>query len=92
MCRNIKPLFNFEPAVTDDEIRASALQFVRKVSGTTKPSKANERVFDHAVDEVTRVTREMLEALVTQAPPRDRETVAEQMRARSMKRYGGATS
>ena len=90
MCRNIKPLFNFEPAVTDDEIRASALQFVRKVSGTTKPSKANEEVFEHAVNEVTRVTRELLASLTTQAPPRDREAFAAQARARSLKRYGGA--
>lgn len=88
MCRNIKPLFNFEPAVSDDEIRASALQFVRKVSGTTKPSKANEEVFEKAVEEVTRVTRELLESMTTTAPPKDRETVAEQARARSLKRFG----
>lgn len=90
MCRNIKPLFNFDPAVTDDEIRASALQFVRKVSGTTKPSKANEHVFEQAVDEVTRVTRELMESLTTTAPPRDRAVVAAQARERSIKRYGGA--
>jgi hypothetical protein len=89
MCRNIKPLFNFEPAVSDDEIRASALQFVRKVSGTTKPSKANEEVFDKAVAEVTRVTRELLESMTTNAPPKDRALVAEQARVRSLKRFGG---
>jgi hypothetical protein len=89
MCRNIKPLFNFEPAVSDDEIRASALQFVRKVSGTTKPSKANEEVFDKAVAEVTRVTRELLESMTTNAPPKDRTVVAEQARVRSLKRFGG---
>jgi hypothetical protein len=87
MCRNIKPLFNFEPAATDDEVRASALQFVRKVSGSTKPSKANEAAFAHAVDEVTRVTRELLESLVTTAPPRDREEFAAQAKARSLKRF-----
>jgi hypothetical protein len=87
MCRNIKPLFNFEPAVTEDEVRASALQFVRKVSGTTKPSKANEAAFEHAVAEVTRVTKELLSSLTTQAPPRDREEFIARARERSSKRY-----
>ena len=90
MCRNIKPLHNFEPPATDDEVRASALQFVRKVSGTTKPSQANQAAFDHAVDEVTRITRELLDALVTKAPPRDRAIEAERARARSALRYGNA--
>ena len=90
MCRNIKPLHNFEPPATDDEVRASALQFVRKVSGTTKPSQANQAAFDHAVDEVTRITRELLDALVTKAPPRDRAVEAERARARSALRYGNA--
>jgi hypothetical protein len=87
MCRNIKPLFNFEPEVTDAEIRASALQFVRKVSGFTKPSKANEEAFDKAVAQVSAVTRELMEALVTQAPPRDRLIEAEKARKRAQERY-----
>ncbi|MGQ0813511.1 MAG: DUF2277 domain-containing protein [Gemmatimonadota bacterium] len=87
MCRNIKPLFNFEPPTSDDEIRASALQYVRKVSGSTKPSKANEAVFERAVAQVTVVTRELLDALVTQAPAKDREIEAERARARARKRY-----
>ena len=90
MCRNIRPLHNFEPPATDDEVRASALQFVRKVSGTTKPSKANEAAFAHAVDEITRVTRELLDALVTKAPPKDRAIEAERARARAAVRYGTA--
>jgi hypothetical protein len=90
MCRNIKPLFNFEPPTTDDEVRASALQFVRKVSGFTKPSKANEEAFDRAVDQVTAVTRELLEALITTAPPKDREIEAAKARERSAQRYGAA--
>jgi hypothetical protein len=76
MCRNIKTLHNFSPPATHDEVRASALQFVRKLSGFTKPSKTNEAVFEHAVDEVTRVARELLDSLVTTAPPRDREVEA----------------
>ena len=87
MCRNIKPLFNFEPPVTEDEVRASALQFVRKVSGFTKPSKANEDVFNQAVDQVTAVTRELLASLVTNAEPKDREVEAAKARARSQERY-----
>jgi hypothetical protein len=87
MCRNIKPLFNFEPPVTEDEVRASALQFVRKVSGFTKPSKANEDVFNRAVDQVTAVTRDLLASLVTNAEPKDREVEAAKARARSQERY-----
>ena len=90
MCRNIRQLHNFEPPATDDEVRASALQFVRKVSGTTRPSKVNEAAFDHAVDEIARVTRELLDGLVTKAPPRDREIEAERARARAALRYGAA--
>jgi hypothetical protein len=90
MCRNIKPLFNFEPPTTDDEIRASALQFVRKVSGFTKPSKANEDAFDRAVDQISAVTRELIDALVTNAPPKDREVEAMKARERSAQRYGAA--
>jgi hypothetical protein len=90
MCRNIKPLFNFEPPVTDDEIRASALQFVRKVSGYTKPSKANEAAFDRAVEQVTAVTRELMASLVTDAEPKDREVEAMKAKARAAERYGTA--
>lgn len=90
MCRNIKQLHNFEPPATAEEIRASALQYVRKVSGATRPSKANEAAFDHAVEEVARITRELLEALVTSAPPRDREVEAERARARAAMRFGTA--
>ena len=90
MCRNIRQLHNFEPPATDDEVRASALQFVRKVSGSTRPSKANQEAFDRAVDEVTRVTRELLDSLVTAAPPKDREVEAERARARAALRYGAA--
>jgi hypothetical protein len=88
MCRNIKPLFNFEPAATDDEVRASALQFVRKVSGFTRPSKANEPAFNVAVDEVTDAARRLIASLVTTAPPRDREEVAARARERAAVRYG----
>ena len=87
MCRNIKPLFNFEPPATDDEVRASALQFVRKVSGFTKPSKANEAAFDEAVEEVTAAARRLIDALVTTAPPRDREEYIAKLRARAVERY-----
>lgn len=90
MCRNIRPLFNFEPPATDDEVRASALQFVRKVSGYTKPSQANEEAFDRAVDEVTEVVHRLLDALVTNAPAKDRDVEAEKARARAAKRYGEA--
>ena len=88
MCRNIKPLFNFEPPATDDEVRASALQFVRKVSGFTKPSKMNEEAFNDAVEEVTAAARKLIESLVTTAPPRDREEVAARARERAALRYG----
>lgn len=88
MCRNIRMLFNFDPPATDEEIRAASLQFVRKVSGFTKPSKANEPAFNRAVDEVAAAARTLVDALVTTAPPRDRETVAAQARARAAERYG----
>jgi hypothetical protein len=87
MCRNIKTLFNFEPPATPDEVRASALQFVRKLSGYTHPSKANEAAFDHAVDEVTAAARKLLTALETAAPPRDRTIEAEKARERSRQRF-----
>jgi hypothetical protein len=88
MCRNIKTLHNFEPPATDGEVRASALQFVRKLSGFTKPSMANEAAFNRAVEEVTRVAKELLDSLVTNAPPRDREVEAAKARARAAERYG----
>src|SRR5436189_6114994 len=88
MCRNIKTLHNFAPPATNDEIRASSLQFVRKLSGFTKPSQANEDAFNRAVDEVAHVAHHLLEALVTTAPPRNRETEAVKARARSAKRFG----
>jgi hypothetical protein len=87
MCRNIKTLHNFKPPATDEEIRASALQFVRKLSGFTRPSKANELVFTRAVDQVTQVARELLDALVTNAPPRDRQVEASKARARAADRF-----
>ena len=87
MCRNIRTLHNFEPPATNDEVHAAALQFVRKVSGTTKPSAANQAAFDEAVHEVAHVTRHLLEALVTNAPPKDREVEAAKARARSAERY-----
>ena len=87
MCRNIKTLFNFEPPATEDEIRASALQFVRKLSGFSKPSRANEDVFNQTVDEVTAVARRLIGSLVTNQPPRDREIEAMKARARAAIRY-----
>jgi hypothetical protein len=87
MCRNIKTLHNFEPVATDDEIQAAALQYVRKVSGSTKPSKANEAAFARAVEEVAHVTRHLLADLVTTAPPRDREREAAKARVRAAKRF-----
>jgi hypothetical protein len=87
MCRNIKTLHNFAPPATEEEIRASSLQFVRKLSGFTKPSKANEEAFHRAVENVTRVARELLDSLQTNAPPRDREIEAVKARARSAKRF-----
>ena len=88
MCRNIKPLFNFDPPATDEEIRASALQFVRKISGFTRPSKVNEAVFEIAIDQVAFAARELLVALETKAEPRDREIEAAKARARAEKRFG----
>ena len=88
MCRNIKPLFNFEPPATEDEVQAAALQFVRKISGFTKPSKANEASFDEAVLEVSAAARKLLDAMVTPAAPRDREVEAQRARERSEKRFG----
>ena len=87
MCRNIRPLNNFEPPATDDEVSAAALQFVRKVSGTTRPSQANQAAFDRAVAEVAHTTRHLLAELVTTAPPKDRETEAAKRRARAEARY-----
>jgi hypothetical protein len=86
MCRNIKTLHNFEPPATDEEIRASALQFVRKLSGCTRPSKANRAAFDRAVDQVARAAHELLHSLITDAPPRDREVEAAKARARGAER------
>jgi hypothetical protein len=90
MCRNIKTLHNFEPPATEDEIHAAALQYVRKVSGSTKPSKANEAAFERAVHEIAHITRHLLDDLVTAAPPRDREVEAARARARAEKRFGQA--
>jgi hypothetical protein len=87
MCRNIKTLFNFEPPVTDEEIRAASLQFVRKVSGFNKPSKANEAAFLAAVDEIAAISRKLLNSLETNAPPRNREEEAARARARSAQRF-----
>jgi hypothetical protein len=88
MCRNIRTLHNFDPPATEDEVQASALQYVRKISGSTKPSQANEAAFARAVDEVAAATRRLLDSLVTAAPPRDREVEAEKARARAQARYG----
>ena len=87
MCRSIKTLHNFKPPATDDEIRASSLQFVRKLSGFTRPSRANEAAFDRAVEEVTRAARILIDGLVTTAPPRDRTVEAAKARARSAERF-----
>lgn len=87
MCRNIVPLHNFEPAATDDECHAAALQFVRKITGTTKPSKVNEEVFERAVAEIAHVTRHLLDDLVTAAPPKNRQEEAAKRQARSADRY-----
>ncbi len=92
MCRNIKTLFNFEPPVTHEEIRAASVQFVRKLSGFTKPSKVNEAVFGRAVEDVSKVAHELLDSLVTTAPARNREEEAAKTRARVEKRFGGARS
>ena len=87
MCRNIHTLYNFEPAATDDEVRAAALQYVRKISGFTKPSRANEAAFERAVEEVAAASRRLIDSLVTAAPAKDREAEAERARARAAKRY-----
>ncbi|WP_040339777.1 DUF2277 domain-containing protein [Candidatus Blastococcus massiliensis] len=88
MCRNIRPLSNFEPPATEDEVRAAALQYVRKISGTTKPSRANAEAFDRAVEEVAAVSARLLDSLVTTAPPKDREVEAAKARERAALRYG----
>ena len=90
MCRNIHTLFNFEPPATDEEVRAASLQYVRKISGFTKPSKTNEAAFERAVDEVAAASSRLLEALTTAAPPKDREVVAARARERAAQRYGTA--
>ena len=87
MCRNIRPLFNFEPPASDDEIRASALQFVRKVSGFARPSKANDEAFERAVDEVAEAARKLIASLHSSSPPRDRDTEARKARERSRLRF-----
>ena len=88
MCRNIRTLFNFDPPATNDEVRAASLQFVRKISGFTKPSQANQAAFDRAVDEVAHAARHLLDALVTSAPPRDRDIEAARARERAARRFG----
>jgi hypothetical protein len=88
MCRNIRTLFNFDPPATDEEIRAASLQFVRKLSGFNAPSKANEEAFDRAIDEVADVARRLIDSLTTTAPPKNREEVAAQARARAAVRFG----
>ena len=90
MCRNIRTLHNFEPPATSEEIHASALQYVRKISGSTKPSQANEAAFNRAVEEVTAITERLLDELVTNAPPKNREEEAAKARARAAERYGTA--
>ena len=90
MCRSIHVLHNFEPAATDDEVHAAALQFVRKISGSTKPSKANEEAFERAVAEIAHITRHLLEDLVSTAPPKDREVEAAKAKERSAKRFATA--
>jgi hypothetical protein len=91
MCRNIKTLYNFEPPATEEEIYLSSLQFVRKLSGFSRPSKANQVAFDRAVDKVSRAARELIDSLVTNAPPRDRELEAMKAKARSAERFGTST-
>ena len=90
MCRNIRTLYNFEPPATEEEIRAASLQYVRKISGFTKPSQANAQAFEEAVDEVARASAELLDRLVTSAPPKDREVEAAKARARAAERYATA--
>jgi hypothetical protein len=90
MCRNIKTLYNFEPATTDEEIRAAAIQFVRKVSGFNKPSGANQAAFEMAIDEIAAASRKLLDSLVTNAPPKDRDVEREKAKERNRVRFGGA--
>ena len=90
MCRNIKTLFNFDPPATDEEIRSASVQFVRKLSGFTNPSRANQAAFDRAVDEVSKIARRLIDSLVTAAEPRDRDEVAARARARAAERFSGA--
>ena len=90
MCRNIRTLHNFEPPATEDEVQASALQYVRKISGSTKPSQANREAFDDAVEEIAEVTAKLLDRLVSSAPPKDREVEAAKAKARSEKRFAAA--
>lgn len=90
MCRNIRTLFNFAPSATDEEVRAASLQFVRKVSGFNKPSLANQAAFEQAVDEVARASRQLLDALSTTAPPKDREAEAAKARVKAQRRFGDA--
>lgn len=92
MCRNIRPLHNFAPPASPEEVHDAALQYVRKISGSTKPSKANEEAFDRAVEAVAAATQELLDSLVTTAPPKDREVEAAKARARAQKRYGAAAA
>ena len=92
MCRSIHPLFNFEPPATEDEVHAAALQFVRKVSGSSKPSRANEDAFQQAVEEITAATRRLLDGMTTNAPPRDRDLEAARARVRAAARYGSAAA
>jgi len=92
MCRNIKMLFNFDPPVTPDEIRAASLQFVRKISGFNKPSKANEAAFFKAIDEISKISADLLTSLETNAPPKSREEEAARLKARSAKRFGNPTA
>ena len=91
MCRNIKTLFNFEPSVTQDEVRAASLQFVRKITGFNKPSKANEAAFESAIDEIAAISGKLLRSLETSAPPKDREEEAAKARARAQERFGKAS-
>ncbi len=88
MCRNIRPLFNYDPPSTHDDVRAAALQYVRKVSGSTKPSQANREAFDHAVEEIADATARLLDSLVTNAPPRDREAEIAKKREQNLRRFG----
>jgi hypothetical protein len=92
MCRNIKMLFNFDPPVTPDEVRAASLQFVRKISGFNKPSKANEEAFHAAIDAISKVSTDLLNSLATNAPPRNRDDEAARLKARSVKRFGEPTA